>query len=85
MGAILGVLPMIQSALSIVGQFSGSAAVAKTTGYVTDAVGVITALTPLVKSFSEGNEVTEEDVRAALAGKDKALLEFDDLIKAKGG
>lgn len=83
MGAILSIIPMINTALGVIGAFKGSAQVAKATGYVQDAVSVVTALTPLVTSFGAGNEVTEADVRAALAGMDKALADFDALIAAK--
>jgi hypothetical protein len=85
MGAILGVTSAIQAALSIIGAFKGDAQTAKVTGYVQDAVGVIHALTPLVTQFGNGREVTPEDVRAALAGKDDALKAFDDLIAQKDG
>ena len=80
MGAILGVTSAIQAALGIIGAFKGGAQVAKVTGAVQDAVSVVTALTPLVKQFGDGQEVTPEDVRAALAGKDAALKAFDDEI-----
>lgn len=85
MPAILTILPLIQSALGILGQFKGSAAQAKATGYIQDAVGVVTALTPLVQQFTGGKEVTQDDVRAALAGKDKALADLDAEIKKHGG
>lgn len=85
MAPILSILPLIQSALSVIGSFKGSASLAKTTGYIQEAVGVVTALTPLVQQFGSGAEVTPDDVRAALAGKDKALAEFDELIAKKGG
>lgn len=83
MGAILSAVSMIQSALGVVSMFKGSAEVARVTGYVQDAVGVVNALTPLVTAFGEGKEVTEQDVADALAGKDKALADLDALIKAK--
>lgn len=85
MGAILSIVPLIQTALGVIATFKGSAQVAKTVGYVQDAVGVVNALTPLVTQFGNGQEVTPEDVRAALAGKDAALAEFDKLIAAKEG
>lgn len=78
-------LPMIQTALTILGQFKGSAVEAKASGYVQDAVGVITALSPLIESFSNGTEVTEEDLRVALAGKDAAIAALDAMIAQKGG
>jgi hypothetical protein len=83
MGAILGVTSLIQSALGIIATFKGNAEVAKVTGYVQDAVSVVSALTPLVTQFANGTEVTPEDVRVALAGKDDALKAFDDMIAQK--
>lgn len=85
MPAILSILPLIQTALGVIGQFKGSAKMAKTTGYVQDAIGVVSALAPLVEQFGQGKEVTPEDVRDALADKDEALAEFDRLIKEQGG
>lgn len=85
MGAILSAVSMIQTALAVVGSFKGSPQVAKVTGYVQDAVAVVNALTPLVNQFAAGQDITEDDVKAALAGKDAALKMFDDLIKQKGG
>ncbi len=85
MPVLLTVLPLINTALGILGQFKGSAVQAKATGYVQDAVGVINALTPLVNQFANGKEVTPEDVRVALAGKDQALADFDAEIKKHGG
>lgn len=85
MGAILSAVSMIQTALAVVGSFKGSPQVAKVTGYVQDAVAVVNALTPLVNQFAAGQDITEDDVKAALAGKDAALKMFDDLIKQKSG
>lgn len=85
MGAILGILPMLQTALGIIGTFRGSAQLAKATGYVQDAVGVVNVLTPLVTAFGGGQEVTEADVRKALAGMHGALADFDAEIAKKGG
>jgi hypothetical protein len=78
------VLPLINGAISILGQFGGvSSTVAKATPVITEAVGVITSLSPLLDSFSKGQTVTADDVRAALAGKDAALAEFDKVIASK--
>lgn len=85
MGAILSILPMLSQAIGVIGSFTGNAQAAKVSGVVQDAVGVVTALTPLVQKFGAGEEVTPDDVRTALAGKDKALADFDAAIKAKGG
>lgn len=87
MGAILSVVSMISQAASVIGAFAGnsgaSGAIAKVTGAVQDAVGVVKALSPLVEKFGAGEEVTPEDVKDALAGKDAALAEFDRLIAEK--
>jgi len=79
------VLPLISGAVEVLGQFSGNAKVAKATPYVTEAVGVITSLAPVLQSYADGHDVTTDDVREALAGKDKALADFDEAIKAAGG
>jgi hypothetical protein len=79
------VLPLVSGAIQILQQFNGNAQVAKVTPYVTEAIGVVTSLSPLLQSYAAGTEVTPDDVRAALAGKDKALAEFDEAIKAAGG
>lgn len=85
MPAIFTAISMIQTALSVVGSFKGSPQLAKTTGYVQDAVSVVAALTPLVAGFANGKDVTEADVKAALAGMHKALDDFDALIQAAPG
>lgn len=80
---ILAILPLIQSALGVLGAFRGTAVQAQASGYVQDAVGVITALTPLVQQFTSGKEVTADDLVAALAGMPKAVDDLDALIAAK--
>lgn len=87
MGAILSVVSMISQATGIIGAFNGGAKAAKFSGAVQDAVSVVTALAPLVTQFGKGEDVTPEQVREALAGKDAALVEFDKLIaeKDRGG
>jgi hypothetical protein len=77
MFAIASLLPMIQAALGVIGAFKGSAAQAKTTSKVQDAISVVAAVTPLIQQFGAGTEVTEDQVRAALAGMDAALADFD--------
>lgn len=53
---------------------------------VNDASMIIAALMPLIDGhLNGGKEVTEEDVRQALAGKDAALKRLDELIAQKGG
>jgi hypothetical protein len=47
----------------------------------TDAMSVAQALTPLIQQqLTTGKPATDEDVRAALAGKDAALVRLDALI-----
>jgi hypothetical protein len=47
----------------------------------TDAMSVASALTPLIQQrLAGGKPVTDEDVRAALDGKDAALARLDLLI-----
>lgn len=51
---------------------------------ITDAMSVATALMPLIQQQINGQkEVTEDDVKRALAGKDAALERFDALIAAR--
>ena len=85
MSPILSVIPLITGALDVIKMFNGNAQVAKATGYVQDAVGIVNALTPLVVQFGRGDEVTEDDVRNALAGKDQALADFNKAIAAASG
>lgn len=87
MGAILPVLSMISQAIGVIGSFTGGAKTAKFSNAVQDAVSVVESLAPLVTQFGKGEEVTPEQVRAALAGKDAALAELDKLIaeKSAGG
>lgn len=82
---IATLLPVLQSALNVFGAFEGSAAQAKASAAVQDAVGVIQAVVPLVQSFSAGTEVTEDQVREALAGKAAALAALDAEIARRGG
>ena len=77
MFSILTILPILESALAVFGAFKGSAAQAKASAAVQDALSVITALTPLVQSFGHGAEITPAMVRTALDGKNAALAEFD--------
>lgn len=77
MNAILAALPLLQSALNVFGAFKGSAVQAKADNAVQDAMAVIAAVSPLLQSFSAGQEVTPDQVKAALAGKNAALAAFD--------
>lgn len=54
---------------------------------VNEAMATVTALMPLVQQHLSGQKsVTEEDVRAALAGKDAALSRLDaEIAKQEGG
>jgi len=77
-------ISMVSGALDIIGKFGGNARAAKVAGHVQDAIAVVGALTPLVREFTNGHEVSADDVRDALDGMDDALNEFDRLIAAKG-
>jgi hypothetical protein len=83
MPTITQILPLLQSALATIAMFNGTAKAAQDVAYVQDAVMVVSALTPLVLAFGSGQEVTPEQVRLALKGKDDALATFDQLIAAK--
>lgn len=77
---ITAILAMIQGAISVIGAFKGSASSAKLNGQVQEAIGVIGALTPLVQNFGSGQEVTEDEMRAALTGRNAALAALDKAI-----
>ena len=78
-------ITLATQAAGVIGSFSGSAAAAKASALVQDAAKVYNAVTPLIQQFTAGQEVTEADVRQALAGMDAALAEFDAAIAAAGG
>ena len=77
------VMPLIQSALGIIGAFKGSAQAAKITDGVQDALAVVAALTPLLTQWGSGTQVTADDVRTALAGLDTTLDDFEALAALK--
>jgi hypothetical protein len=80
MNPLIAILPLLNSALAVVAAFKGSAAQAKASALVQDALAIIGALSPLVQQFGSGAEVTPDQVKAALAGKDAALAAFDQEI-----
>jgi len=80
---IAEILALITGAMNVITTFKGSAAMAKTTGYVQEAVATIGALAPLVTQWGNGEEVTLEDTRAALAGMNGALSKLDEIIANK--
>ncbi len=77
MFSLASIFPVLQSAIGVISSFSGNAQAAKVAAHVQDAVSVVTALTPLVQQFAGGQDVTEAQVRTALAGKDAALAALD--------
>lgn len=91
LNTITSLLGMINPALGVIGAFASSfggdvnAKVEKVAGAVQDAANVAGALMPLVQQFANGNDVTDEDVREALAGMDDSLKQLDALIAARGG
>lgn len=52
---------------------------------VNDAVAVIQALLPLIQQSVEGKQVTDEDIRNAVAENDAAMKRLDELIEQRGG
>jgi hypothetical protein len=80
MNPLIAILPLLNSALAVVAAFKGSAAQAKASSLVQDALAIIGALSPLVQQFGSGTDVTADQVKAALAGKDAALAAFDQEI-----
>jgi len=71
---------LLLGAAQIMATFKGDAADAKSSSYVQEAVATLAAITPIVQQFGNGTEVTIEDARAALAGKDAALARLDKII-----
>lgn len=78
-------ISLIGPAMSVIGAFKGSAVEAKINNQVQDALGVVNAVMPLINQVGSGKEVSPDDVRIALAGKDAAIGAFDELIAQKGG
>lgn len=74
---ITGLMPLLKSAADTIAAFTGTADEARGNNVIQDAAEVISVIAPLVDSFSRGNEVTPEEVRASLAGMDQALDAFD--------
>lgn len=71
-------LPLFKSAVDIFMSFKGSAKQAKVNTQVQDAMGVATALFPLIEGFfTKGTTVTPEQVKAALSNFDAALAAAD--------
>lgn len=80
---IQGLMPLLKAAADTIAAFTGNEDAARVDTLFTNATGVINAVTPLINSFTQGMDVTEEDARAALADMDEALADFDAEI-AKG-
>jgi hypothetical protein len=77
-GTVLAsVMPMLRSAIDIFESFSGSAAEAKLDDTIQSAADIVAAVVPLIDSLRNGEEITPDDVREALAGMDDALSLFD--------
>jgi hypothetical protein len=82
---IKSILPLIQAAAQTINSFVGDDNAARNDATITDAFDVITAVVPLIDTFVNGDEVTPDDVRQALAGYDQALADFDAEIARQGG
>jgi len=80
---IAEIVKLLMGASQIVATFRGTAADAAKSVMVQDAIATITALTPIFQQFGDGREVTLEDARVALAGKDAALARLDAIIANK--
>lgn len=76
------ILGLISGATQVLQAYKGTAAAAKTTAYVQEAIGTITSLVPLVQSFGDGKTVTLDDARSALAGMNTALAKLEADIAA---
>lgn len=74
---IASLVPLARKAWDTLEQFTGTAAEASRSNVITDAIEVISAVTPLIEDFGRGTEITPEDVRGALMDMDTALADFD--------
>lgn len=83
LAVIQGIVPVLTSALNAIAAFTGSDQAARNSNIITNAVDIIGALGPLVEDFAAGSDVTEEDVRSALAGMDEQLATFDEEIRKR--
>lgn len=86
---LLGMVnPLFGIAASVAGNFMSDQKAEKlnaVSSKLQDAVKLGTAVMPLLQQAADGKEVTEDDVRSALAGMDDKLDSFEEMIKAKGG
>lgn len=81
---IKGVLPLITAAVDTIQSFSGDDPQSDST--LQNAVEVLGQVFPLIETFANGDEVTQDDVREALAGYDTALSDFDaEILKQESG
>lgn len=85
MSTLSGLLPIVRKAWDTLEQFTGDAAEASRSSVITDAIEVLSAVTPLIEDFGRGTEITPEDVRGALMDMDTALADFDAEIARQGG
>jgi hypothetical protein len=74
---ILGLMPLIQNAVQTISSFVGDDDQARNDTVISNAFEVITAVAPLIETFTSGGDVTAEDVKEALDGYDQALADFD--------
>lgn len=82
---ILGLMPLIKAAAETVLSFTGDDDQARNDTTVSNAFDVITAVAPLIETFTNGGDVTEVDVKQALDGYDQALADFDAEIARQEG
>lgn len=82
---LAGLMPLVKSAADVIAAFKGDAKAASTDDKIADAVEILTAGAELAESFSRGEEITPDDVRAALVGMDDELAKFDAEIAQQGG
>ena len=83
---ILGLMPLIKNAAETVLAFTGDKDdQARNDTTLSNAFDVITAVAPLIETFTNGGDVTEVDVKQALDGYDQALADFDAEIARQEG
>lgn len=81
---ITSLIPVIQAAVDTIQSFSGDDPQSDST--LQNAVEVLGQVFPLIETFANGDEITQDDAREALAGYDTALSDFDaEILKQEQG
>lgn len=81
---IKSVIPLVDSALDIIKSFQGDDP--KSDNTLQNAVEILGAAFPLIQTFADGDEVTQEDAEEAFAGYDQAQEDLSaEIAKQEAG